>query len=145
MFSVIKLDKIGEVGVISELRDKGFSEKEIDDLKPALRPLVNFDDSILFLKDWLNASDEALEGIKELEFIVKNIRSPDLLRLNISLARGLNYYTGCIIEVSAADVEIGSIGGGGRYDNLTSMFGLDDISGVGISFGLDRILLCLEE
>ena len=140
-----KLDKIGEVGVISELRDKGFSEKEIDDLKPALRPLVNFDDSILFLKDWLNASDEALEGIKELEFIVKNIRSPDLLRLNISLARGLNYYTGCIIEVSAADVEIGSIGGGGRYDNLTSMFGLDDISGVGISFGLDRILLCLEE
>ena len=140
-----KIDKIGEDGVISELIKKDFSIEEIDKLKPSFRLHSNVDESIYFLKDWLKGSSEGIQGIEELEFVVKRVQNPSILKLNVSLARGLNYYTGCIFEVNALNVDIGSIGGGGRYDNLTAMFGLENISGVGISFGLDRIMLCLED
>tara|TARA_B100000767_G_C19756015_1_gene532985 strand:+ start:306 stop:1643 length:1338 start_codon:yes stop_codon:yes gene_type:complete len=140
-----KIDKIGEEGVISELIKKDFSTKEIDKLKPAFRSFDNLNESISFLKDWLKESEQGQLGIEELEFVIKRVKDSDILRLDVSLARGLNYYTGCIFEVNALSVDIGSVGGGGRYDNLTAMFGLENISGVGISFGLDRIMLCLED
>lgn len=146
-FTVVldKIEKIGEEGVISELTEKGFSFKEITKLKPAFRSFENLNESIAFLKNWLNKSEQGCRGIEELEFVIKRVKDSGILKLNVSLARGLNYYTGCIFEVNALNVDIGSVGGGGRYDNLTAMFGLENISGVGISFGLDRIMLCLEE
>ena len=110
----------------------------------------SFKSQIQKLKSILSASVEGLKGIEELEFIDKAIselklKSANLL-LDVTLARGLNYYTGCIFEVSAPEsVKVGSIGGGGRYDDLTGIFGLKDVSGIGISFGLDRIYLVLEE
>ena len=114
-------------------------------MKPAFRSFKNLNQSIAFLKDWLNKSEQGRRGIEELEFVIKRVKDAGILKLNVSLARGLNYYTGCIFEVNALNVDIGSVGGGGRYDNLTAMFGLKNISGVGISFGLDRIMLCLED
>jgi histidyl-tRNA synthetase len=102
------------------------------------------------LKSILNSSVEGIKGVEELEFIASSVASMGLrtasLQMDVTLARGLNYYTGAIFEVSAPDsVQIGSIGGGGRYDDLTGIFGLKDVSGVGISFGLDRIYLVLQE
>jgi len=145
-----KLDKIGEEKVKEEMRGKGISDEGISKLQPLFTLKGNFGDQVESLKTILSTSEIGLKGIEELEFIYKAISSLQLksavLQLDVTLARGLNYYTGAIFEVSAPeDVQMGSIGGGGRYDDLTGIFGLKDVSGVGISFGLDRIYLVLEE
>ncbi|SNR59850.1 histidyl-tRNA synthetase [Lutibacter agarilyticus] len=145
-----KLDKIGAEGVTNEMISKGISEAAIE----KVQPLFSFNGSNQEKLDQLQAllaeSEEGLQGVKELRFVVDHIEVLGLqsakLALDVTLARGLNYYTGAIYEVSAPEgVSMGSIGGGGRYDDLTGIFGLKDVSGVGISFGLDRIYLVLEE
>jgi histidyl-tRNA synthetase len=145
-----KLDKIGEEGVKKEMIEKGISEEAL--LK--VQPLFNFSGTIQEkleqLAVLLAASEEGKRGIEELRFICDNLLQLGLkqanLDLDVTLARGLNYYTGAIFEVAAPEgVAMGSIGGGGRYDDLTGIFGLKNMSGVGISFGLDRIYLVLEE
>ncbi|MCA0153663.1 histidine--tRNA ligase [Winogradskyella vincentii] len=145
-----KLDKIGEEKVKAEMLGKGISEEGIAKLQPLFELSGDFGGQIKSLKAILSNSEEGLKGIEELEFINKAITEFKLksanLELDVTLARGLNYYTGAIFEVSAPEgVKMGSIGGGGRYDDLTGIFGLKDMSGVGISFGLDRIYLVLEE
>lgn len=145
-----KLDKIGEVKVKEEMRNKGISETGIQKLQPLFSLSGNFEAQIERLKPILSASAEGKKGIEELEFINNAISALGLktakLQLDVTLARGLNYYTGAIFEVSAPEgVAMGSIGGGGRYDDLTGIFGLKKVSGVGISFGLDRIYMVLDE
>ncbi len=145
-----KLDKIGEEKVKDEMRSKGISEEGIAKLQPLFTLKGDFGNQIEELKTILNTSEEGKKGIEELEFINKGIAILGLktatLKLDVTLARGLNYYTGAIFEVAAPEgVKMGSIGGGGRYDDLTGIFGLKDMSGVGISFGLDRIALVLED
>ncbi|WP_298539039.1 histidine--tRNA ligase [uncultured Aquimarina sp.] len=145
-----KLDKIGEDGVKKEMLAKGISESAIDKVKPLFNFTGTTSEKIDKLKDLLASSEEGIKGVEELEFIINTINEIPLdktsLDLDVTLARGLNYYTGAIFEVSAPEgVKMGSIGGGGRYDDLTGIFGLKDVSGVGISFGLDRIYLVLEE
>ena len=145
-----KLDKIGEEKVKEEMLSKGISEVGISKLQPLFTLTGSFESQIKTLKTILSSSNEGLKGIEELEFINTAISSLELqtatLQLDVTLARGLNYYTGAIFEVAAPKtVAMGSIGGGGRYDDLTGIFGLKDVSGVGISFGLDRIYLVLEE
>jgi histidyl-tRNA synthetase len=144
-----KLDKIGEEKVKEEMLSKGIPQSGIDKLQPLFSISGTFESQIAQLKTILSASKEGQKGIEELEFINTSLSSLQLntatLKLDVTLARGLNYYTGAIFEVSAPkDVDMGSIGGGGRYDDLTGIFGLKNISGVGISFGLDRIYLVLE-
>jgi len=145
-----KLDKIGEEKVKEEMLEKGISKDGIEKLQPLFTLSGSFKSQVEQLKTILNTSEEGKNGIEELEFIDKAITELGLqtatLQLDVTLARGLNYYTGAIFEVSAPEtVQMGSIGGGGRYDDLTGIFGLKDVSGVGISFGLDRIYLVLEE
>ncbi|WGF92494.1 histidine--tRNA ligase [Aequorivita marisscotiae] len=145
-----KLDKIGEEGVKKEMREKGISEDALVKLQPLFSFKGSNDEKLNALKNMLAASQLGMKGVTELEFITKNINSLGLqmasLKIDVTLARGLNYYTGAIYEVAApAEVNMGSIGGGGRYDDLTGIFGLKNMSGVGISFGLDRIYLVLEE
>ncbi|MFO7721374.1 MAG: histidine--tRNA ligase, partial [Gillisia sp.] len=145
-----KLDKIGEEGVKKEMLEKGISEEALKKIQPIFGLKGSFSEKINILKTILNTSDIGKKGIEELQFIQNAISEMPLktaqLDLDITLARGLNYYTGAIFEVAAPpEVKLGSIGGGGRYDDLTGIFGLKDISGVGISFGLDRIFLVLEE
>jgi len=145
-----KLDKIGEEKVKEEMLGKGISEDGISKLQPLFSLQGDFSNQINSLKSILASSSNGLKGIEELEFIDNAINVLQLssaqLKLDVTLARGLNYYTGAIFEVSAPDgVQMSSIGGGGRYDDLTSIFGKPDTSGVGISFGLDRIYLVLEE
>ncbi|WP_299117831.1 histidine--tRNA ligase [uncultured Winogradskyella sp.] len=145
-----KLDKIGEEKVKEEMLGKGISQVGIDKLQPLFELTGDFGSQIESLKSILSTSEIGLKGIEELEFINTAISSLELktaqLQFDVTLARGLNYYTGAIFEVSAPEgVNMGSIGGGGRYDNLTGIFGLKNMSGVGISFGLDRIYLVLEE
>lgn len=145
-----KLDKIGEEKVKDEMRSKGISEEGIKKLQPLFTLKGGFGNQIEELKTILSDSEEGRKGIEELEFINKGITTLGLktaiLQLDVTLARGLNYYTGAIFEVVAPKgVKMGSIGGGGRYDDLTGIFGLKDMSGVGISFGLDRIALVLED
>ncbi|MFC0604291.1 histidine--tRNA ligase [Winogradskyella pulchriflava] len=145
-----KLDKIGEEKVKEEMLNKGISEEGISKLQPLFSMTGSFGSQIGQLKSILSSSEEGKKGVQELEFIEESIFKLGLktakLQLDVTLARGLNYYTGAIFEVSAPDgVKMGSIGGGGRYDDLTSIFGKPDTSGVGISFGLDRIYLVLEE
>ena len=145
-----KLDKIGEEKVKEEMLSKEISIEGIEKLNPLINLSGPFEDQIQKLRSILKSSEEGLKGVEELEFINKAISALKLtsstLELDVTLARGLNYYTGAIFEVSAPkDVDMGSIGGGGRYDDLTGIFGLNDVSGVGISFGLDRIYLVLEE
>ena len=145
-----KLDKIGEAKVKDEMLAKGISADGISKLQPLFNLSGNFNDQLQSLKSILKSSIEGLKGVEELEFIASSIKSIGLkttsLQMDVTLARGLNYYTGAIFEVSApATVQMGSIGGGGRYDDLTGIFGLKGVSGVGISFGLDRIYLVLEE
>lgn len=145
-----KLDKIGEDGVKKEMHEKGISEDALQKLQPLFSFTGSNDEKINSLKQLLHGSQIGLKGAAELEFITKNIETLGLqtasLEIDVTLARGLNYYTGAIFEVSApAEVNMGSIGGGGRYDDLTGIFGLKNMSGVGISFGLDRIYLVLEE
>ena len=145
-----KLDKIGAEKVKEEMLLKGIPSEGIQTLEPLFNMEGNFDSQLNALKLILGSSEVGTEGISELEFISNTINSLGLktatLKLDVTLARGLNYYTGAIFEVSApAGVAMGSIGGGGRYDDLTSIFGLKGVSGVGISFGLDRIAMVLEE
>uniref|UniRef100_UPI004048F492 histidine--tRNA ligase n=1 Tax=Gelidibacter sp. TaxID=2018083 RepID=UPI004048F492 len=144
-----KLDKIGEDKVKEEMLGKGIPQSGIYRLQPLFSLSGTFESQIAQLKDILATSEEGKKGIEELEFINTAIANLGLqtttLQLDVTLARGLNYYTGAIYEVSAPKtVDMGSIGGGGRYDDLTGIFGLKDVSGVGISFGLDRIYLVLE-
>ena len=145
-----KLDKIGEEKVKEEMLSKGISEEGISKLQPLFTLSGSFESQIESLKSILSTSEDGQKGIEELDFINHAISELGLttatLQLDVTLARGLNYYTGAIFEVSAPKaVNMGSIGGGGRYDDLTGIFGMKDVSGVGISFGLDRIYLVLEE
>ena len=145
-----KLDKIGAEGVTKEMLQKGISEEAIQKVQPLFNFTGNNQDKLNQLEALLSESEEGLQGVKDLRFVVDNVEKLGLesanLELDVTLARGLNYYTGAIYEVSAPkDVKMGSIGGGGRYDDLTGIFGLPNVSGVGISFGLDRIYLVLEE
>jgi histidyl-tRNA synthetase len=146
-----KLDKIGEEGVKKEMLDKGISENALKNIQPIFSLEGDFSTKIKLLKSLLSNSEVGQKGIQELEFIEKALQSIPLktaqLDLDVTLARGLNYYTGAIFEISAPEkVKMGSIGGGGRYDDLTGIFGLKNkMSGVGVSFGLDRIYLVLEE
>ena len=145
-----KLDKIGEDGVKKEMLEKGISQEAIEKIQPIFNLSGDFAEKIEGLKTILASSAIGLSGIEELEFIQSAISEIPLttakLDLDVTLARGLNYYTGAIFEVAAPEsVKMGSIGGGGRYDDLTGIFGLKNVSGVGVSFGLDRIYLVLEE
>ncbi len=145
-----KLDKIGEEGVKKEMLAKGISEASIQKAAPLFTLSGSNLEQLDSLKSLLVESEEGTKGVEELKFIVESITTLGLksaqLSIDVTLARGLNYYTGAIFEVGAPEgVKMGSIGGGGRYDDLTGVFGLKDVSGVGISFGLDRIYLVLEE
>ena len=145
-----KLDKIGEEKVKVEMREKGIAETAITKLQPLFSVTGTASEKLATLKSLLSTSETGLQGISEMEFIVDAIEALKLsaatLEIDVTLARGLNYYTGAIFEVAAPEgVAMGSIGGGGRYDDLTGIFGMKDMSGVGISFGLDRIYLVLEE
>ncbi len=140
--AIDKLDKIGLESVNNELRAKGVSELAIEKLQPIILLEGSNQDKLATLKTELSSSETALQGIQELEEIFSYTNELNLscaLDLDLTLARGLNYYTGAIFEVKALDVQIGSITGGGRYDNLTGIFGMPGVSGVGISFGADRI------
>ena len=146
--AIDKLDKIGLEKVNEELREKGLSEEAINKLQPVIMLSGTNREKIASLKNVLAASETGLRGIAEMEFILDRIEKLALraeLELDLTLARGLNYYTGAIFEVKALDVQIGSITGGGRYDNLTGVFGMEGVSGVGISFGADRIFDVLNQ
>ena len=145
-----KLDKIGAEKVKEEMLNKGIDSDGISKLEPLFSLTGDFSEQLQSLRTILSASTEGIKGVEELEFIASSVAAIGLktakLQMDVTLARGLNYYTGAIFEASAPDsVQMGSIGGGGRYDDLTGIFGLKDVSGVGISFGLDRIYLVLEE
>ncbi len=144
-----KLDKIGEEKVKEEMLQKGISETAIQTLSPLFSMSGDFNSQLNSLSEILKTSEIGMKGIEEVRFVFEKVenlglRSAELI-LNLTLARGLDYYTGAIFEVKAKNVQLGSIGGGGRYDDLTGIFGLKGISGVGISFGLDRIYLVVEE
>lgn len=146
--AIDKLDKIGLDKVNEELASKGISQKAIEQLQPIILLEGSNENKLEVLKTVLANSETGLKGVEELEFILSRlsiigIRSQ--LDLDLTLARGLSYYTGAIIEVKALDVQIGSITGGGRYDNLTGIFGMPGVSGVGISFGADRIFDVLNQ
>lgn len=145
-----KLDKIGADGVKKEMLEKGISETAIEKVQPLFNFTGSIEEKIEKLSQLLEASEEGKKGVAELTFICDNVKEMVLqtaqLDLDVTLARGLNYYTGAIFEVAAPKtVAMGSISGGGRYDDLTGIFGLKNMSGVGISFGLDRIALVIEE
>jgi histidyl-tRNA synthetase len=141
--AIDKLDKIGLDKVIEELQQKNLSAEAIEKLKPLLTFSGDLGAKLTFLKSYLATSEIGLKGIEEIEFIFDRIAKQGLktaqIELDLTLARGLNYYTGAIFEVKALNAEMGSICGGGRYDDLTGIFGLNNMSGVGISFGIDRI------
>lgn len=145
--AIDKLDKIGYDNVVKELvESKGFSQEDIDKLTPILTLSGSNEEKIAKLKNILT-TETARKGIEETEFVLSRCKDLGIedIELDLTLARGLNYYTGAIMEVKACDVEMGSICGGGRYDNLTGIFGKEGLSGVGISFGADRIYDCLEQ
>ena len=140
--AIDKLDKIGLDNVNAELASKGIPQEAIDKLQPIILLSGSNEEKLATLKNVLAASETGLKGVEESEFILKTIAGLGIqseVELDLTLARGLNYYTGAIFEVQALDVQIGSISGGGRYDNLTGVFGMEGMSGVGISFGADRI------
>ncbi len=146
--AIDKLDKIGIENVNKELLEKGISEEAIERLQPIILLQGNTETKISHLKEWFKDIEIGLTGVEELEKTFEYIKLLSVnfpVELDLTLARGLNYYTGIIIEVKAVDVAIGSITGGGRYDDLTGIFGLSDMSGVGISFGADRIYDVLNE
>lgn len=149
--AIDKLDKIGFEGVAKELLDRGFSKNDIEQLQPVILLKGKNEQKLNTLKDVLKKSEVGLKGIAEIEEVLAYLTKLGKTQLeaeldvDITLARGLNYYTGCIFEVKTNEVAMGSIGGGGRYDDLTGMFGLKDLTGVGISFGADRIYDVLEE
>ena len=140
--AIDKIDKVGLENVNKELLEKGLSEEAVARLEPLLTLSGSNEEKLARLSVLLDGQDEGMKGIEELREVLDGIAALDpkaTVELDVSLARGLNYYTGTIIEVKANDVEIGSITGGGRYDNLTGVFGMPGLSGVGISFGADRI------
>ena len=140
--AIDKLDKIGQEKVNEELASRGIAQDAIDKLQPILQLSGSTTDKINSLKEILSSSETGIKGVEEMEYIFDKTAALSLrseVVMDLTLARGLNYYTGVIIEVKALDVEIGSITGGGRYDNLTGIFGMPGVSGVGISFGADRI------
>ena len=139
--AIDKLDKIGIDNVNAELREDGLSEEQIEKLQPIISLEGSNDEKLDTIADVLRDSETGQKGVEELRFILGMLKDVlnNELQLDLTLARGLNYYTGAIFEVKALDVQIGSITGGGRYDNLTGIFGMPGISGVGISFGVDRI------
>lgn len=140
--AIDKLDKIGLDNVNAELASKGIPQEAIDKLQPIILLSGTNEEKLETLKSVLAASETGLKGVEESEYILKTVGAlgvQSVVELDLTLARGLNYYTGAIFEVKALDVQIGSISGGGRYDNLTGVFGMDGLSGVGISFGADRI------
>ncbi|WEK19154.1 MAG: histidine--tRNA ligase [Candidatus Pedobacter colombiensis] len=151
--AIDKLDKIGLDGVIKELIERGFTADDIEMLKPVILLEGTNEQKLDSLKSVLATSETGLTGIKEIEtvfdYVNEMLKADSSLRpnveLDITLARGLNYYTGCIFEVKTNEVAMGSIGGGGRYDDLTGMFGLKGLTGVGVSFGADRIYDVLQE
>lgn len=140
--AIDKIDKIGLDKVKEELAERGLSAEAIDRITPIITLTGSNEERLSRLAELLQGNETGLKGVEELRIVMegsKNLGLRSELELDVSLARGLNYYTGTIIEVKARDVEIGSITGGGRYDNLTGVFGLPGVSGVGISFGADRI------
>lgn len=140
--AIDKLDKIGLENVNEELRSNGIAEEAIQKLQPIILLEGSNDDKLNTIANVLNDSEIGKKGVEELRFILDSLKTSGLkneIQLDLTLARGLNYYTGAIFEVKALDTQIGSITGGGRYDNLTGIFGMPGISGVGISFGADRI------
>ena len=142
--AIDKLDKIGLDNVNAELRECGLPDDAIEKLQPIIQLSGSNDEKLATMRQVLASSETGLKGCDEVAFVLSTLNSSLLtlhssLELELTLARGLNYYTGCIFEVKALDVEIGSITGGGRYDNLTGIFGMPGLSGVGISFGADRI------
>jgi len=144
-----KLDKIGEEGVLKEMSEKGISDEQLNKVIPIIQATGSNLERLQFLAKYLESSEIGRKGVEELAFVLDNVYALGLTKsnciLDITLARGLNYYTGAIFEVEVLDVKMGSVGGGGRYDDLTGIFGMKNLSGVGISFGLDRIYLCLDE
>jgi len=148
--AIDKLDKIGIEGVEKELIERGFTEDNIKKLHPILKSSGNIDVQLAVLENFLTDSEIGKKGIQEIKEVISYVNILDakvlnFLELDITLARGLNYYTGTILEVKTNEVLMGSIGGGGRYDDLTGMFGLNGLTGVGISFGADRIYDVLDE
>ena len=146
--AIDKLDKIGLENVNAELASKGIPQEAIDRLQPIIMLSGTNAEKLATLKEVLASSETGMKGVEESEFILNTLARLDIrseVELDLTLARGLNYYTGAIFEVKALDVQIGSISGGGRYDNLTGVFGMPDVSGVGISFGADRIFDVLNQ
>lgn len=147
--AIDKLDKIGEEGVIKELKEKGVSDQAIEIISPLFAVSGSNEERLDQMKAFLSTSTTGLKGIEELEYVLNQTKALGLERaeveFDVTLARGLNYYTGAIFEVKVHDVKMGSICGGGRYDDLTGLFGLSGLSGVGISFGADRIYDVLNE
>ena len=140
--AIDKLDKIGEDGVVAELTEKGLSEEQIGKLRPIINLSGSNSEKLSTIAQVLSGSEAGLKGVEETRFILDTLQQLSLrnqIELDLTLARGLSYYTGAIFEVKALDTPMGSISGGGRYDNLTGIFGLPGLSGVGISFGVDRI------
>ena len=140
--AIDKIDKIGLSNVNAELLEKGLSQDAVDALQPLLTLSGSNEEKLATLSTLLASSEVGMKGVEELRYVLTNSEAQQpkgIVELDVSLARGLNYYTGTIIEVKAKDVAIGSITGGGRYDNLTGVFGMPGTSGVGISFGADRI------
>lgn len=151
--AIDKLDKIGIEGVDNELLSRGFSENDLEKLRPIMHLAGSIPAKIAQLKETLASSAIGMQGIEEIETVLGYVERmtaqtfplDHFIDLDVTLARGLNYYTGCIFEVKTNEVTMGSIGGGGRYDDLTGMFGLKGLTGVGISFGADRIYDVMEE
>ena len=140
--AIDKMDKIGLDNVNAELMEKGLDQSQVDALQPLLTLDGTTEQKLETLSQLLATSEVGLKGIEELRFVIDHVAqvgTTAIVQLDVSLARGLNYYTGTILEVKAMDVAIGSITGGGRYDNLTGVFGMPGLSGVGFSFGADRI------
>lgn len=147
--AIDKLDKIGEEGVVKELKEKGVSDAAIDKISPLFSFSGSNTEKLNKMSEFLSQSEIGMKGIEELKFVLDQVEILELkkaeLEFDITLARGLNYYTGAIFEVKVHDVKMGSICGGGRYDDLTGLFGMKGMSGVGISFGADRIYDVLTE
>ncbi len=147
--AIDKLDKIGEEGVVKELREKGVSETAIATIAPLFTLVGTNEERLATMRTFLTNSEVGTKGIEELEFVLNETKKLGvenaIVEFDVTLARGLNYYTGAIFEVKAHNSGIGSICGGGRYDDLTGVFGLKDVSGVGISFGADRIYDVIEK
>ena len=146
--AIDKLDKIGLENVNAELREKGVSDEAVEKLQPIISLSGTNAEKLDVIAQFLNSSEIGMKGVEETRFVLDTLNTLGLkneVQVDLTLARGLNYYTGAIFEVKALDVQMGSITGGGRYDNLTGIFGMPGVSGVGISFGVDRIFDVLNE